>query len=58
MVIGSALGPLPFGFAFDTFGNYEIIILAMMVFPAAAFLAAITSPSPVKAIYSQAGNSQ
>lgn len=48
MVIGSALGPLPFGFAFDTFGSYQFILTAMLLFPALAFLAAITSPSPVK----------
>lgn len=48
MVFGSALGPLPFGFAFDTFGNYELIILSMLVFPALGFVAAITSPKPSK----------
>ncbi len=48
MVIGSALGPLPFGFAFDTFGSYQFILTVMLLFPALAFLAAITSPSPVK----------
>jgi MFS family permease len=44
MVIGSALGPLPFGFAYDIFGNYSLILLIMLLFPALAFLAAITSP--------------
>lgn len=46
MVIGSALGPLPFGLAYDIFGNYQFIILAMLIFPALAFIAAITSPPP------------
>lgn len=50
MVIGSALGPLPFGFAYDTFGNYQFILLAMLVFPLFAFLAAITSPPPVRKV--------
>ena len=48
MVIGSALGPLPFGFAYDTFGNYQFILLAMLVFPALAFVAAMISPPPVR----------
>ncbi|SMP38631.1 MFS transporter [Anoxynatronum buryatiense] len=47
MVIGSALGPLPFGIAFDTFGNYQFIILVMLIFPLAGFLAALISPPPV-----------
>ncbi|MEN1761100.1 MFS transporter [Anoxynatronum sibiricum] len=46
MVIGSALGPLPFGIAFDTFGNYQFIILVMLIFPLAGFLAALISPPP------------
>ncbi len=46
MVIGSALGPLPFGFAYDTFGNYHFILLAMLIFPALAFVAAMISPPP------------
>ncbi len=37
-----------FGFAFDTFGNYQFILTAMLVFPALAFIAAIISPPLVK----------
>lgn len=48
MVIGSALGPLPFGLAFDTFGNYQYIMLAMLIFVALAFMAAFTSSPPQK----------
>ena len=48
MVIGSALGPLPFGIAFDTFGNYQLILLTMLVFPAIAFIASLMSPPPKK----------
>ena len=44
MVIGSALGPLPFGFAYDTFGNYNLILIAMLIFPTLAFIAAMISP--------------
>ncbi|SNS06864.1 Sugar phosphate permease [Anaerovirgula multivorans] len=46
MVIGSALGPLPFGFAYDIFGSYKEIILLMTIFPLLASLAAVFSPPP------------
>ncbi|MCC5911196.1 MAG: MFS transporter [Clostridiaceae bacterium] len=46
MVIGSALGPLPFGFAYDLFGGYREIIVIMMIFPLLASLAAVLSPAP------------
>lgn len=46
MVIGSALGPLPFGFAYDTFGDYQFILLTMLLFPLLAFGAALISPPP------------
>lgn len=48
MVIGSALGPLPFGLAFDAFGNYQFIMLLMLIFVFLAFFAAFTSPPPRK----------
>ncbi|MCF7927208.1 MAG: hypothetical protein K9L74_06530 [Candidatus Izimaplasma sp.] len=32
MVIGSALGPLPFGINYDLTGNYTIAITAMIIF--------------------------
>jgi cyanate permease len=32
MVIGSAFGPLPFGFAYHLFGGYKEIIIVMILF--------------------------
>jgi MFS family permease len=46
MVVGSALGPLPFGYAFDRFQGYREILLIMMVFPVLASLASFFSPVP------------
>ncbi len=46
MVIGSAAGPLPFGFAFDYFGGYTEILLLTAIFPFLAFISAATSPKP------------
>ncbi len=48
MVIGSAFGPLPFGFAFDHFHSYTQIILLMMIFPILGGLAAFSSGKPSK----------
>ena len=47
MVIGSALGPLPFGIAFDLWQRYTEIMWIMLVFPLLASLAAMASPVPV-----------
>lgn len=46
MVIGSALGPLPFGVAFDMFNGYKEILIIMMIFPVIASFASIISPPP------------
>ncbi|SET67301.1 Sugar phosphate permease [Natronincola peptidivorans] len=46
MVVGSALGPLPFGFAYDILGGYKEILLLMMIFPILAAIASIVSPPP------------
>jgi len=46
MVIGSSLGPLPFGFAFDIFNSYTQIMLLMMIFPILGFIASFISPAP------------
>ena len=46
MVIGSALGPLPFGVAFDIFNGYKEILLIMLVFPVIATVFALLSPAP------------
>ncbi len=46
MVIGSAFGPLPFGFAYDLFGGYREILLLSMLFPVLGIAAALLSPPP------------
>ncbi|NBG88456.1 MFS transporter [Isachenkonia alkalipeptolytica] len=46
MVIGSAAGPLPFGFAFDYFGGYTEILLVTAIFPLLALVGAALSPKP------------
>lgn len=48
MVIGSAFGPLPFGFAFDWFQGYREILLLSLLFPALGAVAALLSPPPSK----------
>lgn len=45
-VIGSALGPMPFGYAYDIFGGYKEIILIMIISPIIGSLAAFVSPKP------------
>lgn len=47
-VIGSAFGPLPFGFAFDLFGGYTEIILIMYLFPVLGLTASLLARKPVK----------
>ncbi|MDQ4099032.1 MAG: MFS transporter [Chloroflexota bacterium] len=58
-VFGSALGPLPFGIAYDTLGGYTPAIAALLLLPAAAAIAVwfakppklpapeVTSPSDI-----------
>ncbi|WP_349409805.1 MFS transporter [Pseudalkalibacillus sp. SCS-8] len=48
MVIGSAFGPLPYGFAYDLFGGYSEILLLTMIFPIIGFIFSIISPKPNK----------
>ncbi|HSL93621.1 MAG TPA: MFS transporter, partial [Bacillota bacterium] len=48
-VIGSAFGPLPFGFGYDFFGGYREVLLIAMLFPALGAVAALMSPPPRKA---------
>lgn len=38
MVIGSALGPLPFGLSYDLTGGYTRVILGMMIFTSVIFI--------------------
>ncbi len=46
MVIGSALGPIPFGWAYDQFGSYNFMLMASVVIWAAGSLLAFLSPPP------------
>ncbi|WP_423189061.1 hypothetical protein ACO1PF_10775 [Alkalibacterium sp. f15] len=46
MVIGSALGPLPYGIAFDVLGGYKEILLASLILPILASIAMFISPAP------------
>jgi MFS family permease len=48
MVLGSALGPLPFGIFYDRFGGYSQILVIMILFNLLAFLASFLSPAPKK----------
>ncbi|HUV33694.1 MAG TPA: MFS transporter [Candidatus Desulfaltia sp.] len=47
-VIGSALGPLPFGYAFDVFGGYSEVLLVSMVFPLVGVFIGLLANKPVK----------
>jgi MFS family permease len=47
-VIGSALGPLPYGFAYDVFGSYNQAIIISMVFPLLGVVAALMATRPAK----------
>lgn len=49
-VIGSALGPLPFGYAFDIYGGYSEILLASMVFPLLGIGLGYLAKKPVKKV--------
>ncbi|TFD99401.1 MFS transporter [Jeotgalibacillus salarius] len=51
MVLGSAIGPLPFGVAYDYFGGYEEIIWISIVFPAIGILCSLLAKQPVKPTY-------
>ncbi|MFT9495941.1 MFS transporter [Anaerosolibacter sp.] len=45
-VVGSSLGPLPFGFAYDLFHGYGEIIMIMMILPILGSIASFMSPAP------------
>jgi MFS family permease len=48
MVIGSALGPLPFGISYDITDSYNLAILAMIIFSAIAFIGSFFIHKPKK----------
>ncbi|MFA9436840.1 MAG: MFS transporter [Candidatus Bathyarchaeota archaeon] len=47
-VIGSALGPLPYGFAYDVFGGYTEVVIVSMLFPLIGTAFALWAEKPVK----------
>ena len=49
-VIGSALGPLPFGFAYDVFGGYTEVVIASMLFPLVGTAFALLAKKPAKVV--------
>ena len=48
MVIGSALGPLPFGIYYDLSGNYNLVIYGMMILTVIAMFLALSIKKPVR----------
>lgn len=48
IVTGSAIGPLPFGVAFDLFGGYTEILWTILLFPLFGIAAAMFANPPVK----------
>ncbi|WP_404336225.1 MFS transporter [Planococcus rifietoensis] len=48
MVIGSALGPLPFGLFYDFLGGYDEALSFLLIIPALAIVASILAKPPVK----------
>ncbi|WP_343032886.1 MFS transporter [Virgibacillus doumboii] len=49
VVIGSSLGPLPFGAGFDIFHNYTPVLLTSLIFPAMGLICALLARKPEKA---------
>ncbi len=49
-IIGSALGPLPYGFAYDIFGSYSQALTVSMIFPLIGIAAALLAKPPVKMV--------
>ena len=48
MVIGSALGPLPFGLSVDYTGDYNLAIIGMIIFTTTALILSALIDKPVK----------
>ena len=46
IVLGSALGPLPFGIAYDYFGSYKEIMIGILILPLIAIFASLFSSPP------------
>ncbi|MFB9974180.1 MFS transporter [Allobacillus sp. SKP2-8] len=47
-VLGSSLGPLPFGVGFDLFHSYTPVLLASLIFPVIGMVCAILAKKPDK----------
>ena len=47
-VIGSALGPLPYGYAYDIFGGYTEVLTVSIIFPILGIIAAFLAKPPRK----------
>ncbi len=56
MVVGSALGPLPFGIARDHLGSYQQVLMLSALLPLAAGLVVWRSRSPVRAAARKLGS--
>lgn len=50
-VLGSALGPLPFGLAYDYFGGYDEILLILITLPLLGIAASLLAKKPVKEVH-------
>lgn len=51
MVLGSAFGPLPFGFAYDIFQGYTQILLLSLIFPLLGILFSLLAKKPERERY-------
>ncbi|ESU31554.1 hypothetical protein G3A_16110 [Bacillus sp. 17376] len=50
-VLGSALGPLPFGLAYDYFRGYEEILLISIILPLLGIAASLLAKKPLKEVH-------
>ncbi len=50
MVLGSAFGPLPFGFAYDYFHGYTEILLLSLIFPIGGIVCSLGAKKPEKLV--------
>lgn len=50
VVLGSSLGPLPFGAGFDLFHSYTPILLVTLIFPVIGLISALIAKKPEKAL--------
>jgi len=48
MVIGSALGPIPFGMSFDLTGGYQAVLIVMVVITVLSMAMAVSIQKPIK----------